>query len=221
MKASEVYTRYIIKAEENGTNDVVTVSKDRFVQTINEAYIRITEYFYEKKNDDDFRYLQPLLVDDKPIQKSSKHSDHIIFDLPDDYLNFSNVWGVGSNKTCSNQKFDLFEIKDLDRNVILNDEFNSPSFKYREAPFNFANNTIRVFVDGFSIDKIYLSYYRYPRKLQLIDPENPESQLDDSYELDYDEKVINRIVDLALKEFDTNNSNERFQVNQMRTISKV
>lgn len=220
MVASEVKTRFLIKSEENGTNDAITVSNDRFVRIINEAFIRMAEYLYEKKNEDDFRYLQPLLVDDKPITDYTIHSDHQVFSLPKDYFEFSNVWGVGSNKQCSNQKFDLFEIKDLDRNIILNDEFNSPSFKYREAPFNFANNSIRVFIDGFKMNKLYLSYYRYPKKLRLTDPENPESQLDDSYELDFDEKVINRIIDLALKEFDINNGNERFQANQLRTIGK-
>lgn len=222
MVASEAYKRFIIKANENSTNDAVAVSTDRFVELMNESYIRMMEYIYEHKNDDDMRYIQQMLVDDYSISKSIKNQDHINFELPENYFNFSNVWGIGSNKKCFNQKFDLFEIKDLDRNIILNDEFNSPSFKYREAPFNFSDNKIRIFVtEDFTIDKIFLSYYRYPKKLQLSDPSYPESPLDDTYQLDFDEKMINRIISLAVKEFDINNSNERFQVNQLRTQSKI
>lgn len=221
MVATEAYKRFLIKAEENSTNDVVTVSRDRFVELMNEAYIRQVEYVYEHKHDDELRYIQGLLVDDKPIQDSVKHADHQNFKLPQDFLFFSNVWGVASKGACSNKKIDLFEIKDLDRNLILNDEFNSPSFKYREAPYNFANNSLRVFIDNFSVDKIYLSYYRYPKKLRLQDPSNPESPLDDSFKLDLDEKFINRVISNAVKEFDINNSNERFQVNQLRTQSKI
>lgn len=221
MVATGAYKRFLIKAEENSTNDVVTVSRDRFVEIMNEAYIKQVEYIYEHKNDDELRYIQGLLVDDKPIEKSVKHADHQNFELPKDYLFFSNVWGVATKGECKGQKIDLFEIKDLDRNLILHDEYNSPSFKYREAPYNFANNKIRVFIDGFSVDKIYLSYYRYPKKLRLTDPSNPESPLDDSFELDLDEKFINRVISNAVKEFDMNNSSERFQLNQLRTQSKL
>lgn len=221
MKASELKTRFIIKSEENGTNDAVSVSNDRFVQLINEAYIRIVEYYYEKKNEDDLRYIQELLVDDFPISKSVKKAGHQSFSLPKDYLEFSNVWATAGDGKCQNQEIELFEIKDLDRSVILNDENNSPSFKYREAPFNFASNTIRVFTNNeFNVEKIYLSYYRYPRKITLLNPNNPESPLDDTYDVELDEKVVNRVIDLALKEFDINNGNERFQANQLRTISK-
>ena len=220
MVASEAYKRFLIKSEENSTNDVVTVSRDRFVELMNEAYIKEVEYIYEHKNDDDLRYIQGLLEDDKPIDKSVKHADHQNFKLPKDYLFFSNVWGVASKGECLGKKIDLFEIKDLDRNLILNDGFNSPSFKFREAPYNFANNSIRVFIDDFKVDKIYLSYYRYPKKLRLIDPSNPESPLDDSFELDLDDKFINRVISLAVKEFDIKYSNERFQLNQLRAQSK-
>lgn len=221
MVASEAYRRFIIKSEENSTNDVVTVSKDRFVELMNEAYIRRIEYIYEHKNDDELRAIQSLLVDDKPLTESVKHADHQNFKLPTDFLLFSNVWGLASKGECYNQKLDLFEIKDLDRNVLLNDEFHSPSFLYREAPYNFSSNNLRVFTTDFTIDKVYLSYYRYPRKLRLINPNNPESPLDDSFQLDLDEKEINRIITLAVKEFDINNSNQRFEINQLRTQSKI
>lgn len=221
MVATELKKRFTIKADENSTNDVVATSNDRFVELMNESYIRYCEYVYEKKNEDDLRYIQPLLVDDKLISEYTTRVGHQLFKLPENYFELSNLWGAGSNGTCSNQKFDLFEIKDLDRNMILNDEFSSPSFKYREAPFNFANNNIRVFTDNFKIDKVYLSYYRYPVKLRLVNPDFPESELDDSYELDLDEKAINRIIDIAIKEFDINNSNDRYQVNQLRAQSKL
>lgn len=214
MKASELYDRFILKTEENGTNDNASVDKGRFVILINEAFQKFTEYIYEKKNEDDLRYIQSLLVDDTSINKSKKNQDHQNFPLPSNYFEFSNVWAKGSNKTCTNQKFDLYEIKDLDRNIILNDEFNKPSFKFREAPFNIADNAIRVFIDNFTIDTLYLSYYRYPVKVKLTSPEDPESQLDDTYELDFDEKALNRVLSIATKEYDINTSNPRIQLTQ-------
>lgn len=221
MTASEVKKLFIIKSEENSTNDSIAVSNDRFVELINEAFIKISEYFYEKKNEDDFRYIQELIVDDVKLKKAKKHLDHQTFELPKDYFELSNVYAVANNGKCYNQVLNIYEIKDLDRNDIMNDEFNSPSFKYREAPYNFAGNKLRVFTKDFEVDEAYMSYYRYPKKVRQTDPSNPESPLDDSYQLDFDEKVINRVVSLAVKELDINNSDERFQVNQMRAASKL
>lgn len=221
MTASEVKKLFLIKSEENSTNDSISVSNDRFVEIINEAFIKIVEYFYEKKNEDDFRYIQELLMPDTELEKSNTYLDHQSFKLPEDYFEFSNIYALGSKGKCTSQKLELFEIKDLDRSIILNDEFNSPSFEYREAPFNFFNNKVRVFKKDFNIDKAVMSYYRYPKKVRLTNPKNPESQLDDSYQLDFDEKVIHRVVSLAVKEFDMNNSDERFQLNQIRTASKI
>ena len=62
MKTSEAYDRYILKSEKNGTNDNVSTDRQRFVESYNEWQIRYTEYMYDLKNEDDFRYIESLLI---------------------------------------------------------------------------------------------------------------------------------------------------------------
>jgi len=50
----------------------------------------------------------------------------------------------------------------------------------------------------------------------LIDEDDPEMGLDDSYVLDFDEKSLNSITSLIAREFDINTSNERFQLQELR-----
>lgn len=221
MKASEAYEKYLIKSERNSVNDGLSTDKGRFVITYNEYQNRFVEYTYEKKNEDDIRYIQILLKESIPLKYKNKKSDHYTFELPEDYFDFSNVYGKASKGDCSNKKIDLFEIKDFDRNLILADEFTSPSFEYREAPFILSNNTIKVFTSDFDIDSVTISYYRYPKQLTLVNPENPESDLDDSFELDFDNKVIDRIISASVGGFDINNNSERWQLHNLSSKTEL
>ena len=193
----------------------------RYISSYNEYQNRFVEYTYEKKNEDDFRYIQKLLVESPPLKYKTQDGNYYTFELPSDYFDFSNVYGKASKGECINKSIDLFEIKDLDRNIILSDEFTSPSFEYREAPFIISNDTIKVFITDFEINSITLSYYRYPKKLKLTNPDNPESDFDDSFELDFDDKVIDRIISATVGGFDINNNSERWQLHNLSSKTEL
>lgn len=220
MKASEAYEKYIVKSEKNSTNDGLSTDKGRFVILFNEYQNRFVEYTYEKKNEDDIRYIQKLLVEPQPLQYKTKNKNYYSFELPEDYFDFSNVYSKASKGNCVNKSMDLFEIKDSSRNLILSDEFTSPSFEYRESPFIISNDEIKVFVTDFQVDSVILSYYRYPKQIKLSNPNNPESPLDDSYDLDFDDKVIDRIISASVGGFDINNNSERWQLHNMSSKTK-
>lgn len=221
MKASEAYEKYLIKSEKNSINDGLSTDKGRFVILYNEFSNRFTEYTYEKKNEDDIRYIQSLLIESPPIKFKTKENNNYLFELPKDYFDFSNVYGKASKNKCINKSIDLYEMKDFNRNYILSDEFTSPSFEYREAPFTFSDNHIKVFTSDFTIDSIILSYYRYPKKIRLLNPDNPESDFDDSFELDFDDKVVDRIISAAVGGFDINNNSERWQLHNLSSKTEL
>lgn len=219
MNALQVFDRFLVKAEKNSTNDFIAIDKGRFVEIYTEASDKFVEFIYERKNQDDLRYIQTLLVNDKKIPGVQK-DDHFLFDLPDNYFDFSNAYGSATKDKCKG-KISLFEIKDFNRNhIIYSDEFTSPSFEYRESYFTFTENKLKVFTTDFKIPHIYLSYYRYPKKIKLLNPENPEEGFDNSFELDFDEKVINRILDMAVSIFDINEDNPRYQINYQMSKTK-
>ena len=220
MKASEAYEKYITKSEKNSVNDGLSTDKGRFVLLYNEYQNRFVEYIYEKKNEDDIRYIQKLLVEPQPLQYKTKNKNYYSFELPEDYFDFSNVYSKASKGNCVNKSLDLFEIKDSSRNIILSDEFTSPSFEYRESPFIISDDEIKVFITDFQIDSVILSYYRYPKQIKLSNPNNPESPLDDSYDLDFDDKVIDRIISATVGGFDINNNSERWQLHNMSSKTK-
>lgn len=221
ITTSQAYDRFIIKVNENITTDKVSCDKGRFVVLFNNSQNRLIEYFLDKKFEDDIRYIQKIRVDDKVLSSSNKHFDHQEFTLPKDYFDFSNLYVRATKGQCEKQKIDCFEIKDDDRNNILRDTNQSPSFKYRETPFSISSDQIIVYtLDEFTIDSALLSYYRYPTQIGLINPENPESGFNLNNP-EFDDKFVGRVIDLCASEFLLNTDDQKFQVEKANAINKI
>lgn len=212
------YESYLVKVEKNGVNDGLSTSRDRFVIAFNEAQNKYAEFHLQNRGVDDVRYIEHLLVLDEKIPTSSKTSDHYNFPLPANYLDLADIRGIASKGECTGQALDLFDIKKAENiSEILGDEDNKPSFKWREAPFLIASNLVSVYTDNtFSVDEILLSYYKYPTKIALLDPYNPESKFDESIVIEWDAKSLDRIISLTAGEFDLNTNNPRFQAQNAR-----
>lgn len=217
-KTELAYESYLLKVEKNGVNDGLSTSRDRFVTAYNEAQNKFSEFHLQNRGSDDIRYIEHLLVLDKKILPASKTSDHYNFPLPENYLDLADVRGRCSQGTCTNQTLDLVDIQKAENiSTVIGDEDNKPSFKWREAPYVIASKKVNVYTDNtFSVDEILLSYYRYPTKIALLDPLDPESQFDESIIIEWDAKSLDRIISLTAGEFDMNTNNPRFQAQNAR-----
>src|SRR5690606_2389668 len=108
---------------------------------------------------------------------------------------------TASKDKCINQEINLFEVRTENLNSTLQDEFNKPSWKYRECPMTVNSNTISVYTDGFTIETLLLNYYRYPKQIRLINPSDPESKFDETYNIEWDDKSLDRIISISSGEF--------------------
>jgi hypothetical protein len=220
MTPIEIYESFIIKANENAQTDNIAVDKARFSNLYNEASIKFVEWVLEKKNEDEIRYLAPILGT-KPLERIEQNKTRALFKLPEDFLDLGNVNGTASGGCCTDVQIELWELKTDNENVILNDEDNKPSIEYREAPYYLAEDKVKVLVDDFEISSLELTYYKYPMKIELDDPNDPESGFarEDTH-LEFDPKVINRIVSIAVADYSLNVSSPKFQGDKSRVISK-
>ena len=217
MSIEKAYLKYKTKIEKNVTNDGISSSRGAFILQFNEAQNKWIEFHLQQRGIDDVRYIQKFLVLDKKIPYSSKQYDHYNFKLPSDYLDLSDARALGSKEKCTKKEINLFEIKTENLNSILQDEFNKPSFKWREAPMTINSDTLSVYVDDFSVETLLLNYYRYPRQIKLLNPSDPESKFDETQEIEWDDKSLDRIISLTAGEFDMNNLDQRFQIQNLRT----
>jgi len=220
MTTTDTYNRFIIKINENATTDGLSCDKGRFVILFNKNTNKLIEHFLERKFEDDIRYIQKILVDNKKLSSSNKHLDHVDYPLPEDYFDNSNLYILASKGECRKQKIDCFEVKNEDINQVLNDRNNNPSFKYRETPYRISSDKINVYTaDDFKVDEAFFSYYRYPKQIGLVNPEDPESDFN-NVNPEFDDKFIERVIELTASEFFLNTDNQKFQAEKINSIQK-
>ena len=188
----------------------------------NDMSVRYVQWMLEKRNDDSLRNLSKVLVVDQSLQAGPSDSTKSQFTLPDNYLDFSNLNIVASKGSCSNKKLFTFEIKSEDEQEILSDEFNKPSFEYRETPYFFSGDSVVILKDNFTIDKALLTYYRYPAKVDIAGYLNFENQQSTSIDPEFDDKVVLKILYAMAKEFSANNGDTgKYQIEKDRLFSDI
>ena len=219
METYKLYEKLLLKLDATGSQNIA-VDNSRAVIALNEAQNRMVEFFLSTKQDDNLRYIQKLLKSQE-IERTSEEKLTNNFSLPDDYFDFSSIVGYGSTEKCKGKKFHLYEIKNQNKDEILNDEFNKPSFLYRESPYYISEDSVKIFVDDFKMDKVILDYYRYPVQLRLIDEDNPESDFDEGFQIEFDDKLIDRIVSETVFLIQVNNKESEFQVNSQISKTKI
>jgi len=221
MQVEESYQRYLDKVEKNGLNDNASTDRGRFVRLRNENANILVQLIIGKKTANNYRYIQNLLIPDKRIWISKKRSLTYDFELPKDYFDLANVYAKASQGECLNKTLYLFEIKEENKNEILQDDFQKPSFLAREAPYTITSDSINVFYDNFKVDAIYTSYYRYPTQIRLIDPSDSDSKFDENFQTDFDDQTEDIILSLCAGQFALNNSDPIYQALQQNAITKI
>jgi hypothetical protein len=217
----QAFIKFQIKVNETYESSKIGIDRGRFVIIFNEAQNKMVEFILSKKGTDDYTYIQNILVPNKEISRETSIIDADVFLMPDDLLNFSSAYSTATKGNCDGVKITLFDIKDDNKTEILQDEFNKPSFIAREAPLSMGNNRIFLYKEDFTHTKLFLSYYRYPKQISLIDPDNPESQFTPSVNPEFDDLLLDRILSLASSEFEVNVENPKFQIDRMRATEQL
>jgi len=217
LTAEQVYQKYLQKVDKNITNDNISTDRGRFVLIFNESQNKFVEDSLQQRGVDDIRYIQHLLVLDKKITNPSIKQDHFDFSLPSNILDLADVRATASKRTCIGQSIELWEIQPENLNLVFTNEDDKPSFEWRQAPYIVNSGKLSIYTDKtFTIDYILLDYYKYPNKIELLNPNDPESKFNETVNIEWDDKAIDRIISYAAFEFDLNENNPRFQLQKIR-----
>ena len=219
MNFEESYEKYLVISESNGTTNKLSTDKSRFAINYNIAQNKVIEWFIENNNSDENRYLQSIKIPDESLSVLDKKEDYKQFSLPAEYFDFINLKVLGSNEKCLGQRFKVIEVKAENVHNLYLDTNYEPSFKYRETFYTIAQDAIQVYKKNFDIDSADLSYYRYPKQIELVDPENPESNFKNDT-LDFDDKLINRIIFMTASLHSLSTDDQKYQAFKQETVQK-
>lgn len=224
MNIVDCYLRALQKAEENMTNGGIKLDKARFVQLFNDEQNRLVRYILDKKNEEDIRYIQKLVVYSKELSKKSdkENPDSSLFSIPDDFFAFSNVSGVFSEGECTVTDFNMWEVKNENPHELLADEFNAPSFDFRETFYTIGEDSIRVYKKGFSVDSVLMTYYRYPKSVDIEGYIKSDNTNSSNIDPELDDKLIGIILNMIEKQFALNESEYgRYQLDSNNVSSPL
>ena len=224
MNIVDCYLRALQKAEENMTNGGIKLDKARFVQLFNDEQNRLVRYILDKKNEEDIRYIQKLVVYSKELSKKSdkENPDSSLFSIPDDFFAFSNVSGVFSEGECTVTDFNMWEVKNENLHELLADEFNAPSFDFRETFYTIGEDSIRVYKKGFSVDSVFMTYYRYPKSVDIEGYIKSDNTNSSNIDPELDDKLIGIILNMIEKQFALNESEYgRYQLDSNNVSSPL
>lgn len=222
MTIEQAYLQWLQLVDRNLTNNNISADKPRFIMAFNSLQNRYLEWLLEKRNEDAIRYASPLLEPNKNLQKSASTPSYESFDLPTDYFDFANLAVFASKGGCKDQRVFTFEVKSEDVEELLADVDNRPSFEYRETFYYTASNKINVFKTDFSIDKAQLTYYRYPKKVDIVGYIKEDGSSSSSVDPEWDDKSVTRILIAMSKEYVANNADaNKYQIERDRLFSQV
>ena len=130
----QIKDRYLIKAENNGTNDGVSTDNYRFCLNFNESQNKYLTLQLQNRGIDDIRYVQKFLVLKHKIPYTSKSIDSKIYNFktPDNYFDYADAEARAEKNGCRTT-INLVELKTENYTETIQDEFWKPSFEWEES----------------------------------------------------------------------------------------
>lgn len=222
MTIQEAYLRSLQKNEQNLANGGIKLDPGRFVLLFNEAQDRLIRYYLNRKDDETIRSIQTLLIYWKSLNKINHIDDpeSTSFDLPDDYLWFSNIKGAFSYKGCEVGDFVMWEAKNENVHELLGDDNNKPSFDYRETFYTIGDGKVVVYENGFRTDEVRMTYYRNPVRVDLAGYINAAGERSTDIDPELPDPLVEEILDMVAKQFNLNeNELSRYRMDKDNVAS--
>jgi hypothetical protein len=117
-----------------------------------------------------------VLLSSVPLssEKKSKYYETVV--IPSDYLHFIRVSGLAKTDCCPSVDLSIYQVEEANVDILLSDEFKSPSFEWAETFCTVASDKVRVYTnDEFDVENISLVYYRRPKDVQFLGCVNPST----------------------------------------------
>ena len=222
MKINEAYIHFVDLVNRNATNNNINVDKFRFISLYNKVSVEYVSWILEKRNEDVIRHISPLLILEKPLKAKEHKPSHSLFTLPTDYFDMSNLHVTATKGDCKGEKIYTFEVKSENIEELLSDSSNKPSFRFRETFYFTSNNAVAVYKDDFTLDQVNLSYYRYPKQVDIAGYIHTDGSSSKDIHPEFDDKVVHKILTAMAKQFAATNGDQlAFQMNQAKLFSEI
>jgi hypothetical protein len=121
--------------------------------------------------------------------------------IPEDYLQWKRVDIYAEKDCCDKRRMTVYLAEEGNLNQLLRDKAKQPSFEWAETFATLINNTVHLYTNNeFEISEAYLTYYRQPRKIQILNCSDPYTGITSTTEVqsEFKDDIIELIIDEAV-----------------------
>lgn len=145
--------------------------------------------------------LQVLLTDTLlPLNNKDLHKESSL--LPANYLEWKRLSGKASTDCCDLKSIVIYLAEEANVDELLRDKHKQPNFEWGETFCTLKGNKVKVFTNNkFDIDNVTLTYYRQPRRIEILGCVDPYTQTTSAFdvECEFKDDIIELFIDEAAK----------------------
>lgn len=143
-----------------------------------------------------------VLLSDKPLQMVKKDLYFQSPLLPDDYFEWKRISAKSKKDCCDKRQMVVYLAEEANVDELLRDHNKKPSFEWAETFATVLGNRIKVYTNNdFEIEETVLTYYRQPRKIQIIGTSDPYTGVvsTTNVECEFKDDLVELFIDECVK----------------------
>ena len=122
--------------------------------------------------------------------------------LPGDYFQWKRLSINGKNDCCPERPFVVYLAEQANVDILLRDKNKKPSFEWAETFATMSDNKVQIYTNNeFNVTKAELTYYRQPRKIQILDCTDPYTLIQSAAEVEceFKDDIVELFIDETVK----------------------
>ncbi len=143
-----------------------------------------------------------VLLTDKPLQMVKKDLYFQSPTLPSDYFEWKRISAKSKKGCCDQRQMMVYLAEEANVDELLRDYNKKPSFEWAETFATVLGNKIKIYTNNdFEIESAVLTYYRQPRKIQILGTSDPYSGQVSTAEVEceFKDDIVELFIDECVK----------------------
>jgi len=161
-----------------------------------------------------------VLLTELPVVLANKQLYYESPALPDNYFEWKRIQANAKDECCEKpRRMVIYLAEEGNVDELLRDKLKQPNFEWAETFCTLKDGKFRIYTDGkFAVQDTILSYYRQPRRIEILGVTNPYTLLPSTAEVEseFKDDIVELFVDEAVKiiAYDTENFNQAQRAQQ-------
>jgi len=208
MTSIEAYKSFETKLNNLDNASNIDISIGEFVLLFNEYQNKwYIEKFSGRSTRGSIDDVQSLSDVDKPLVLVRHIDNYSEFEIPSNYMDYISSYALANKGSCKHRRLFTHEEKLYNKDLSLQDEYNTPSFEFNETLVTIAEDKIQVYKTDFNIESVFLTYYRYPKAIDIAGYKKIDGSTSITINPELSEIYVIEIIDMCVVEVQRSSEN--------------